>query len=167
MGALAAASAKMIAGKASASIFTKASVTTAATVAATGVSVYGQMQQAAAVKATAAYNASLQRLDIEQNIQNREIEAVQDKKRFYLMQEKNVNIGMPLDALFADLEAFEYQALVKDYNVAQGNRTLEAKAQGGIYEGDVRSQTARNKAAGSLLGGVGKVVEQRHRLGTA
>ena len=164
MGALAAASAKMIAGKASASIFTKASVTTAATVAATGVSVYGQMQQAAAVKATAAYNASLQRLDIEQN---REIEAVQDKKRFYLMQEKNVNIGMPLDALFADLEAFEYQALVKDYNVAQGNRTLEAKAQGGIYEGDVRSQTARNKAAGSLLGGVGKVVEQRHRLGTA
>ena len=167
MGALAAASAKMIAGKASASIFTKASVTTAATVAATGVSVYGQMQQAAAVKATAAYNASLQRLDIEQNIQNREIEAVQDKKRFYLMQEKNVNIGMPLDALFADLEAFEYQALVKDYNVAQGNRTLEAKAQGGIYEGDVRSQTARNKAAGSLLGGGGKVVEQRHRLGTA
>ena len=83
------------------------------------------------------------------------------------MQEKNVNIGMPLDALYADLEAFEYQALVKDYNIAQGNRTLEAKAQGGIYEGEVRSQTAKNKAAGSLLGGVGKVVEQRHTLGTA
>lgn len=167
MAALAAAAGKLAAKKAAASIFSKASVTTAATVAATGVSVYGQMQQAAAVKATAEYNASLQRLDIEQNIKNREIEAVQDKKRFYLMQEKNVNIGMPLDALYADLEAFEYQALVKDYNIAQGNRTLEAKAQGGIYEGEVRSQTAKNKAAGSLLGGVGKVVEQRHTLGTA
>tara|TARA_R100001594_G_scaffold150624_1_gene212862 strand:+ start:1303 stop:1806 length:504 start_codon:yes stop_codon:yes gene_type:complete len=167
MGALAAAAGKLAAKKATASIFTKANVTTAATVAATGVSVYGQMQQSAAVKKTAEYNASLQRLDIEQNIKNREIEAVQDKKRFYLMQEKNVNIGMPLDALYADLEAFEYQALVKDYNIAQGNRTLEAKAKGGLYEGEVRSQTAKNKAAGSLLGGVGKVVEQRHTLGVA
>jgi len=142
----------------------KAIASIVTTVIGTGITVYGQMQQAEAAKNTAAYNAELNRLDIEQNIRNREIEKVQDKKRFYLQQEKNINLDMPLDFLYADLESFEYQALVKDYNVAQGNQTLEAKARGGIYEGDVRSQTARNKAGGSLLGGVGKGIEQGSEL---
>jgi len=150
--------------KAATSIFTKAGASIATTAAATGIQIYGQMQQAAAARRTAEYNAELNRLDIEQNIKNREIEKVQDKKRFYLQQEKNINLDMPLDFLYADLEAFEYQALVKDYNVAQGNQTLEAKARGGLYEGDVRSQTARNKAGGSLLGGIGKGIEQSREL---
>ena len=62
---------------------TKVAISIATTVAATGVSVYGQMQQANAAENSARYNAQLAALDQEQNRRNREIEKVQDKKRFY------------------------------------------------------------------------------------
>ena len=143
---------------------TKVAISIATTVAATGVSVYGQMQQANAAENSARYNAQLAALDQEQNRRNREIEKVQDKKRFYLQQEKNVNLDMPLDFLYADLESFEYQALIKDYNVSQTNQTLEAKKQKGIYEGQVQAQTARTRAAGTTLSGIGKVAKQSQDL---
>ena len=75
------------------------------TVVGTAVTVHGQMQQAEAAENSARYNAQLAALDQEQNRRNREIEKVQDKKRFYLQQEKNVNLDMPLDFLYADLES--------------------------------------------------------------
>ena len=71
---------------------------------------------------------------------------------------------MPLDFLYADLESFEYQALIKDYNVSQTNQTLEAKKQKGIYEGQVQAQTARTRAAGTTLSGIGKVAKQSQDL---
>ena len=133
----------------------KAGVMIATTVISTAVTMYGQMQQAKAAKATAAYNASLNRMDIEQNNRNRAIEKAQDKKKYYFSQQKAANEQYPMDWQFADLESFEYQALIKDYNVAQQNQTLEARARGGIYQGNVKAANLQTAMVGTALGGAG------------
>ena len=132
---------------------TKIALTIASTAVTVGVQMYGQAQQAKAAKGQAAYNASLNRMDMEQNNRNRDIERHQDKKRFYLTQESAANKQMPMDFLFADLESFEYNALVKDYNVAQANTSLEARARGGIYQGNVKAANLQNQMVGTALGG--------------
>ncbi len=60
----------------------KAAIAIAGTIASTAMTVYSQQQQAKAAKATASYNASLNRLDMEQNNRNRAIERSQDIKRY-------------------------------------------------------------------------------------
>ena len=134
---------------------TKIALTIASTAVTVGVQMYGQAQQAKAAKATAAYNASLARMDIEQNNRNRAIEKSQDKKRYYFAQQKAANQQYPMDWQFADLESFEYQALIKDYNVAQQNQTLEARARGGIYQGNVKAANLQTAMVGTALGGAG------------
>ena len=132
---------------------TKIALTVASTAITVGVQMYGQAQQAKAAKGQAAYNASLNRMDMAQNDRNRAIEKAQDKKRFYVIQETSANKQMPMDFLFADLESFEYNALVKDYNVAQANTSLEARARGGIYAGNVKAANLQNQMVGTALGG--------------
>ena len=142
-------------------VLVKATVAMVATLASTAVTIMGQQQQADAAKATAEYNAQLNRLDIQQNDANRKIERLQDKKRFYIQQEKNLNLlgetveDPGLDFLFADLTNFEYQQLVKDYNVAQQNNVLENRARGGIYQGNVRAANLQTASVGTALGGIG------------
>ena len=133
----------------------KATIAVVAAVAGTAITMYGQAQAAKAAKGKAAYNAQLNRMDIEQNNRNRAIEKTQDKKRFYLTQEKAANNNMSLDFRFADLESFEYNALLKDYNVAQANTTLEAKARGGIYQGNVQAAALKTQQLGTAIGGIG------------
>ena len=135
----------------------KAAVAIIGTVASTVMTMKAQSDQAKAAKATAAYNASLNRMDMEQNNRNRAIEKAQDKKRHYIIQEKAANMDMPLDFLYADLEAFEYNALVKDYNVAQANTQLEARARGGIYQGNVQAAAYKNQMAATALGGASDI----------
>ena len=131
----------------------KAGIAIVGIIASTAVTMYGQAQQAKAAKATAAYNASLNRMDMEQNNRNRDIERAQDKKRYKVIQGKMENEDMPLDFMYADLESFEYQALVKDYGVAQANTTLEARARGGIYQGNVQASNLRTASVATALGG--------------
>ena len=133
----------------------KATIAVVAAVAGTAITMYGQAQAAKAAKGKAAYNAQLNRMDIEQNNRNRVIEKQQDKKRYYLQQEKAANNNMSLDFRFADLESFEYNALLKDYNVAQANTTLEARARGGIYAGNVQAAAAKTQMLGTAIGGIG------------
>ena len=123
------------------------------TIASTAVTMYGQRQQAKAAKATAAYNASLNRMDIEQNNRNREIAEADQRKRRYLAQETAANEKMPMDFMFADLETFEYQMLVEDYNVAQANQQLEARARGGIYQGNVMAANYETQALSTAISG--------------
>ena len=132
----------------------KAAIAIAGTIASTAMTVYSQQQQAKAAKATAGYNASLNRLDMEQNNRNRAIERTQDLKRYTIQQGKMQNENMPLDFMYADLESFEYQALVKDYAVAQANQTLEARARGGIYQGNVQASNLQTASYATALGGV-------------
>jgi len=140
----------------------KLAISIAATVASTAITMYGQAQQAKSAKAMAGYNASLNRMDIEQNNRNRDIERSQDKKRFYLTQERSANMEMPLDFLYADLESFEYEMLVKDYNVAQANTTLEARARGGIYQGNVKAAEMQTAMVGTALGGASSALDKTY-----
>jgi hypothetical protein len=132
----------------------KAGIAIAGTIASTAMTVYSQQQQAKGAKAIAGYNASLNRLDMEQNNRNRAIERTQDLKRYTIQQGKMQNENMPLDFMYADLESFEYQALVKDYAVAQANQTLEARARGGIYQGNVKASNLQTASYATALGGV-------------
>ena len=138
----------------------KAAVAIIGTVASTVMTMRAQAQQAKAAQATAAYNASLNRLDMEQNNRNRDIERAQDKKKYQVIQGKMENEDMPLDFMYADMESFEYQALVKDYGVAQANTTLEARARGGIYQGNVQAANLQTAMVGTALGGVSKAASQ-------
>jgi len=131
----------------------KAGIAIAGTIASTAMTVYSQQQQAKGAMANAAYNASLNRMDMEQNNRNRAIERTQDLKRYTIQQGKMQNENMPLDFMYADLESFEYQALVKDYAVAQANQTLEARARGGIYQGNVRAANLQTASYATALGG--------------
>ena len=131
----------------------KAAVAIVGTVVSTAMTVMSQRRQADAAEATAQYNASLNRMDMEQNNRNRDIERAQDKKKYQVIQGKMQNEDMPLDFMYADLESFEYQALVKDYGVAQANTTLEARARGGIYQGNVQSSNLRTASVATALGG--------------
>ena len=135
----------------------KIAISAAAAAASVAIQMKGQADAAKAAKATAEYNASLNRMDMEQNNRNRAIEKAQDKKRHYVIQEKAANMDMPLDFLYADLEAFEYNALVKDYNVAQANTQLEARARGGIYQGNVQAANLKTQMATTALGGVSDI----------
>jgi hypothetical protein len=132
----------------------KAAVAIIGTIASTAMTMMAQRRQADAAEATAAYNASLNRMDMEQNNRNRDIERAQDKKKYKIIQGKMQNEDMPLDFMYADLESFEYQALVKDYAVAQQNTTLEARARGGIYQGNVQASNLRTASVATALGGV-------------
>ena len=136
---------------------TKIALTVASTAITVGVQMYGQAQQAKAAKGQAAYNASLNRMDIAQNDRNRAIEKAQDKKKYYFSQQKAANEQYPMDWQFADLESFEYQALVKDYQTAQRNTTLEARARGGIYQGNVQAAAYKNQMASTALGGASDI----------
>ena len=131
----------------------KAGIAIVGTVASTAMTVYSQQQQASAAQANAAYNASLNRMDMAQNDRNRDIERTQDLKRYKIQQGKMQNEDMPLDFMYADLESFEYQALVKDYAVAQANQSLEARARGGIYQGNVRAANLETASYATALGG--------------
>ena len=132
----------------------KAAVAIVGTVVSTAMTVMSQRRQADAAEATAQYNASLNRMDMEQNNRNRDIERAQDKKKYQVIQGKMQNEDMPLDFMYADLESFEYQSLVKDYAVAQANTTLEARARGGIYQGNVQAANLQTAMVGTALGGV-------------
>ena len=137
---------------------TKLAIAIIGTIASTAVTVYGQMQQAKAAKASGQYNAALNRMDIEQNNRNREIAEASQRKRRYLAQETAANEQMPMDFMFADKETFEYQMLVEDYNVAQANQQLEARARANIYQGNVlasnyESQNHHGMPLGHLLSG--------------
>jgi hypothetical protein len=131
----------------------KAGMAIVGTIASTAMTVYSQQQQAKGAMANAAYNASLNRMDMEQNNRNRAIERTQDLKRYTIQQGKMENENMPLDFMYADLESFEYQALVKDYAVAQANQSLEARARGGIYQGNVRAANLQTASYATALGG--------------
>ena len=131
----------------------KAAIAIAGTIASTAMTVYSQQQQAKGAMANAAYNASLNRMDMEQNNRNRAIERTQDLKRYTIQQGKMQNENMPLDFMYADLESFEYQALVKDYAVAQANQSLEARARGGIYQGNVQAANLQTASYATALGG--------------
>ena len=126
------------------------------TIASTAVTVYGQMQQAKAARASGQYNASLNRMDIEQNNRNREIAEASQRKRRYLAQETAANEKMPMDFMFADKETFEYQMLVEDYNVAQANQQLEARARANIYQGNVLASNYESQALSSAISGTTK-----------
>ena len=132
---------------------TKAAVAIVGTIASTAMTVYSQQQQAKGAQANAAYNAQLNRMDMAQNDRNRDIERTQDLKRYKIQQGKMQNEDMPLDFMYADLESFEYQALVKDYAVAQANQSLEARARGGIYQGNVRAANLETTSYATALGG--------------
>lgn len=131
----------------------KAAIAIIGTIASTAMTVMSQRRQADAAEATAKYNASLNRMDMVQNDRNRDIERAQDKKKYKIIQGKMENKDMPLDFMYADLESFEYQALVKDYNVAQANTQLEARARGGIYQGNVQASNLRTASVATALGG--------------
>ena len=126
------------------------------TIASTAVTVYGQMQQAKAAKATGQYNAALNRMDIEQNNRNRAIEKASQKKRYMITSAKYENEMMPMDFMFADLETFEYQMLVEDYHVAQANQQLEARARANIYQGNVLASNYESQALSSAISGTTK-----------
>ena len=132
---------------------TKAAISIIGTIASTAMTVYSQQQQAKGAQANAAYNAQLNRMDMAQNDRNRDIERTQDLKRYKIQQGKMQNEDMPLDFMYADLESFEYQALVKDYAVAQANQSLEARARGGIYQGNVRAANLETTSYATALGG--------------
>ena len=133
------------------------------TIASTAVTVYGQMQQAKAAKASGQYNAALNRMDIEQNNRNREIAEASQRKRRYLAQETAANEQMPMDFMFADKETFEYQMLVEDYNVAQANQQLEARARANIYQGNVLASNYESQALSSAIGGTTKAATLGHK----
>mgnify|MGYP003139602849 CR=1 FL=1 len=140
-------------------VLVKATVAAVATVAGTVATVMGQQQQADAAKATAEFNAELARLDIEQNIRNRKIEATNDRRVNYIREQKNINkLGLTsegyFDIMYADKHAFEYEQLVKDYNVAQINTTLDARRRGTIYKGDVTASNLQTASVGTALGGI-------------
>ena len=137
---------------------TKAAVAIVGTIASTAMTVYSQQQQAKGAQANAAYNAQLNRMDMAQNDRNRDIERTQDLKRYKIQQGKMQNEDMPLDFMYADLESFEYQALVKDYAVAQANQSLEARARGGIYQGNVRAANLETTSYATALGGASDAV---------
>jgi type II secretory pathway pseudopilin PulG len=137
---------------------TKAAVAIVGTIASTAMTVYSQQQQAKGAQANAAYNAQLNRMDMAQNDRNRDIERTQDLKRYKIQQGKMQNEDMPLDFMYADLESFEYQALVKDYAVAQANQSLEARARGGIYQGNVRAANLQTASYATALGGASDAV---------
>tara|TARA_R110002020_G_scaffold93366_3_gene225291 strand:+ start:485 stop:985 length:501 start_codon:yes stop_codon:yes gene_type:complete len=124
------------------------------TVASTAMTVHGQMQQAKAAKAMAGYNAQLNRMDQEQNARNMKIEKNQARKRFALTSATAMNEGMSMDFMFADLHAFEYQMLLKDYSLAQANASLENRARAGIYQGNVKAAQYKAQALGSAISGV-------------
>jgi hypothetical protein len=136
----------------------KATIAIGMIVASTAVTMIGQANQAKAAKATAAYNAKLNRMDMEQNNRNRDIERAQDVKKHLIIEGKFENEDMPFDFMMADRESFEYQALVKDYGVAQRNQALEARARGGIYQGNVRAANLQTAMVGTALGGIGSAV---------
>ena len=133
------------------------------TIASTAVTVYGQMQQAKAAKATGKYNAALNRMDIEQNNRNREIAEASQRKRRYLAQESAANEQMPMDFMFADKETFEYQMLVEDYHVAQANQQLEARARANIYQGNVLASNYESQALSSAISGTTKAATLGHK----
>ena len=135
----------------------KLAMSIVSTVASTAMTVHGQMQQAKAAKQMAGYNAQLNRMDQEQNARNMKIEKSQARKRFALTSATAMNEGMSMDFMFADLQAFEYQMLLKDYSLAQANTSLENRARAGIYQGNVKAAQHRSEALGTAMSGVSTV----------
>ena len=133
---------------------TKLAISLVGTAVSTAVTMHGQMQQAKAAKAMAGYNAQLNRMDQEQNARNMKIEKSQARKRFYLTQQTALNEEMSMDFMFADLHAFEYQMLLKDYSLAQANTSLENRARAGIYQGNVKAAQHKSEALGTAFSGM-------------
>jgi hypothetical protein len=85
------------------------------------------------------------------------IEKNEARKRFRFSQATAANERMSMDFMFADVEAFEYQMLLKDYSLAQANQSLEARARGGIYQGNVKAAQYKAEALGTAMDAAGSM----------
>lgn len=142
------------------------SIAIAATAVGTGLSVYGQLQQASNAKALGQYNAKL----AEEQAKQTEMDARetlrrkrQENKKFSSRQRGAyaragvLNEGTPLEVMAETAGTLELQAL--DYAREQKQQAVNLRAQGAMDRaaGSMQARAAQIQAGASLLQGAGSV----------